>query len=138
MSQQKIRQALEKRLAAWATINNVPVVFQNTPSDNTSAKYIQPKLIPAQNSNPSFGVQHIRYSGTLRVLVKVQSVGKGLGEVEALAESLAAYFPRGNILEQDGQSLMIEQTPTIRSDFIDGMYNVVPVDINYRSDSITI
>lgn len=138
MSQKKVRAALETRLNGWSTTNSIPINWEGTKSNNTAVKYVSATLIPANTTNPSYGTKHIRYRGTFRLLVRVQALDKGMAEIETISESLAQQFPRGLVLTASGLSVHIESTPSLRPSFIDGMYTIIPVDIEYRADSITI
>lgn len=138
MSQIKVRRALEAALKTWATANTITVNWQNTPSDNTLPKYVSPTIIPAEMIDPSIGANHKRYVGTLRVLVRTQSLTKGMLESETIAESLSNYFRRGSVFINAGLNVHIERSPSIRPSYIDGMYMIVPVDVQYRADLVTI
>lgn len=137
MSHKRVRAALESRLNTWGTNNNVPIVFDNVANSNTQPIFITSNLIPAETQNPSMGVLHERFTGTFRVLVRHQNLGKGMGASETYAESIQDFFQRGLMLTASGLNIWIENTPSIRSQFIDGMYIIIPVDIPYRADSIT-
>lgn len=138
MSQSKVRKALETQLKAWGTANStVKIVYEATNSSNTEAKKVESKLIPADVQNPSMGRVHKRYTGTFRLLLKIQALTQGMGEIETLAESLSLAFPRGAQFIHSGVSTFIETTPSVRPSYIDGMYTVVPVDITYRADVIS-
>lgn len=137
MSHRKVRAALETKLVAWGTANSVPIVVDNQSSSNTQPVWVSSMLIPAETTNPSVGVQHSRFTGTLRILVRKQDTGKGMGATETLAESIQSYFPRGMQLTSSGLVVWIENTPSIKAGFVDGMYVIVPVDVSYRADAIS-
>lgn len=136
MSNAKIRSALYKRMRTLAQAQGWFEALENIPNPNTAVKIVEPRLVPYQVQNPSFGVQHQRRTGVLRVLLKFQTLTKGLGDLEAAAELIVAHFPRGLTLNEGGLSVFVEYTPTIYPALIDGMYNVIPVDIYYRAEII--
>lgn len=138
MSQSKVRKALETQLKTWGIANpTVTIVYEATANSNTDLKKVESKLIPADMQNPSLGRVHKRYTGTFRLLLKIQSLTKGMGDIETLAESLSNAFPRGAQFTHSSLTTYIESTPSVRPSYIDGMYTVVPIDIQYRADVIS-
>ena len=139
MSQSKVRKALETQLKAWGLANpTVKIVYEATSNNNTDLKKVESKLIPSDMQNPSMGRVHKRYTGTFRLLLKIQDLTHGMGEAETLAESLSLAFPRGERFTHSSVQTYIDSTPTVRPSYIDGMYTVVPIDIQYRADVISI
>lgn len=138
MSQSKVRKALETQLKTWGTANpTVKIVYEATANSNTDVKKVESKLIPAEMQNPSFGIGHERYTGTFRLLLKIQALTQGMGEIETLASSLQSAFPRGSQFTHSSLTTNIVSTPSVRPSYIDGMYTVVPVDISYRADVLS-
>lgn len=137
MSNGKVRKALEKHLNTWAVSNSIPVAWEGVKMDNTLPTYISVTLVPNSVFNPSMGHEHQRYSGTLRILIRSQTLGKGMGAITALADSMVAHFKRGMRLVQDDIDVVIESTPSARTAFPDGLYHILPVDVEYRADYIS-
>lgn len=138
MSQPKIRTAIQKHLHTLALAQGWAETLENIPNSNTAEKYVEPHLIPSATQNPSIGAQHQRRTGVMRVNIKFKNVSQGMGAIEAAAEALVAHFPRGLVLVSSGLSVHIERTPRQYPPLIDGMYNVIPVDIEYRADIISV
>ena len=138
MSQSKVRKALETQLKTWGIANpTVKIIYEGTSSSNTETKKVEAKLIPSDMQNPSYGQQHERYTGTFRLLLKIQALTQGMGEIEVLAKSLQDAFPRGSQFTHSSLTTNIVSTPSVRPSYIDGMYTVVPVDVSYRADVLS-
>lgn len=138
MAQVEIRNALETRLAAWATTKGVTVLWENDVSDPIAATHLRPTLFPSPTQNPSLGAYHRRYKGIFRVQCWIDNLNAGPADVEAFAEELVAWFPRGLVLNKGGVYVHIEYTPSQSGILPESNHCVVTVETIYRADVITV
>lgn len=131
MSTQLIRASVETRLATWAATNAVPVAWENTPfTKPASGAYVEPFLIPNAILPRDTSAQNSTYLGFYQVNVWIR-VGTGMGQAEALAESIRTAFPI--VPRQNG--LQIEKVEISRPlDDISG-WVATPVLLRYRYDT---
>lgn len=137
MSTPKIRQLLETRAKAFADANSLPVVWQNVPapSIDPGTTYLRVFILPANNDSETLEGEHIAYRGVLQIDV-VTPINTGAGAAEAIAESIANYFP--NNLRITGSSIVphIVAPPSIAPALQNPESFTVPVSIRYRADLI--
>lgn len=138
MAQVEIRNALETRLAAWATANSLTVLWENDDSPPVAESHIRPVMYPSPTANPSLGTQHKRYRGIFRIQCWLDKLNLGPAEVESVAESLVDYFPRGLQLTKGDVTVHIENTPSQSGISPESNHCVVSVEMVYRADVITI
>ena len=138
MAQVEIRNALETRLAAFATAKSTKVLWENDVSEPLAESHMRVRLFPSGTQNPSLGAYHRRYKGIFQVQCWIDSLNLGPADVEAFAEELVAYFPRGLELIKNGVSVHIENTPSQSGISPESNHSVVTVEMIYRADVITI
>lgn len=130
----RIRRALESRLKAFATSENIPVYFENVANNNKDTKYIECSLMKLPTKSPTQFFPHRRYTGYFRILLKYQNLGKGTREIEELADKVEKLFKLGLSIPNGGVYVHIDENPSVHSMLIDGMYAIVPIDVKYRCD----
>jgi hypothetical protein len=134
MSNAVIRAELETRLKAWADaqIPEVPIAFQNVPFTKPTGPYLEAILMPNGTFNKELSGTRKTYIGIFQVNCWAPS-GKGMGQVEALSQSVVNLFP---ILPKSG-AVSIEQTPTAEKPLPDDSgWVIVPVTIKYRMETL--
>lgn len=137
MSYVKIRNALETKLAAFAATKSLPVVWENIAATPTTS-YIKATIFTADTQDPSIGNNHRRYGGVFRVQFMCTDVGKGMKPVEAFADSILAYFPRGLKLVKDDITVNITNTGSARTPGYETNYIYITVDFIYRTDVLSV
>lgn len=134
MSVKSIRQALEVALNTWATTNTTVIAWQNIQYNPTKGtKYIRASLLPAETLNPTLGDSFNRKEGILQLLLYFPD-GTGVGASETLADSLLAYFARGESFTAGGIVVRMLESPSISAGFNDNGWFVTPVSIRYTAD----
>lgn len=134
MSQIKIRNALETRLAAFSVLKgNIPVVWENIKTIPT-VSFLKATVFPSPTKDPSIGDNHKRYLGIFRVTYYCTDLNSGMGDIEAFIDDLVAYFPRGLQLPVSDFVVNIESTPSTSSAAYDSNYLYISVDMYYRAD----
>ena len=136
MSNPVIRAALETRLANWAALQSPPlaVSYQNVafnkPTDDETP-FLECFLIPNVTMSRDVAQTHQRRYGLFQVNVWSPQ-GPGMGNGEALAESVASLF---SPIPKTGP-VFIEQTPSIdRAILDDSSWIIIPVLVKYRYES---
>lgn len=135
MSNSKIRAELETRLKAWADAQTpkVPIAFQGTAFTKpvNGSPYLEAYLIPGATVNKDLSGKRKTYIGLFQINCWAQS-GKGMGQVETLAQSIINLFP---VLPKTG-AVSVEQTPAADSSILDDSgWLIVPVTIRYRMET---
>jgi hypothetical protein len=131
MSDALIRAELETRLMTWASAQGIPVAWEQVDFEKPTTKFLQPYLIPVDTLNPTTDGKRARSIGLFQVNCWAP-VGKGMGEVEALAQAVIDLFP---LLPKTG-AVSIEQTPSTARPIADEPgWIIVPVTIKYRNES---
>ena len=138
MAQVEIRNALETRLATWATTKGFAVIWENDASPPIEASHLRSEMFPSPTQNPSMGAYHRRYKGIFRVQCWLDKLNNGPADVEAFAEELVALFPRGLVLTKGGVDVHIEYTPSQSGISPESNHCVVIVEMIYRADVITV
>lgn len=133
MSNPVIRAALESRLKTWADAQSIPVSFENVaftkPANFTP--FLECFLIPNVVMNRDVSATHERHYGFFQVNVWAQK-GKGMGQAEALAQSVKALYP---VVPKTG-SVSVETPPKIDKALLDDSgWVIVPVLISYRFEA---
>lgn len=135
MSNAVIRAELETRLKTWADAQTpkVPIAFENVAfTKPSSGVYLQAFLLPNSTLNKELSAQRKTHMGLFQVNCWAPS-GKGMGEVEALSQSIVNLFP---VLPKSG-AVSVEQTPTAAKPLLDESgWVVVPVTIKYRMETL--
>jgi hypothetical protein len=134
MSNSIIRAELETRLKAWADaqVPKVPIAFEGVsftkPNDGV---FLEAFLIPSITLDTAVDGSRQRLLGMFQVNCWARS-GKGMRQVEALAQSIINLFP---LLPKTG-AVSIEKTPNAESHILDSAgWIIVPVTISYRFET---
>lgn len=138
MAQVEIRDALETRLKSFADIKGTKILWENAAYAPEDESHMRARIFPSGTQNPSLGAYHRRYKGIFQVQCWIDSLNLGPADVEAFAEELVAYFPRGLELIKNGVSVHIENTPSQSGISPESNHSVVTVEMIYRADVITI
>lgn len=131
MSDAKVRQALETRLAQMAPA--LATVFENTPyTPKAGVPYQRVDLMRAPPENPEMG-SFKRLLGVLQVTLFYPQQ-KGPAAAEARADAIAAWFPRSLSMSKDGVVVTVDGDAHVMQGFQDGDRWAVPVRIPYFSN----
>lgn len=132
MSILKIRAALETALASMtpALLTGYENVVFN-PSVGTP--YARAALLMATPDNPVYGGNFYRERGVFYVTL-CYPMNQGTAAVMARAESIKAFFARGNSYAKDGVTVHIERTAEIAPAQIDPDTYNVPIKIRIYAD----
>lgn len=134
MSNTVIRTELETRLKQWADaqVPKIPISFEGVPfTKPTSGVFLEAVLIPNVTLDTDVSASGKRRLGLFQVNCWAKS-GKGMREVETLAQSVIDLFP---ILPKTG-TVSIESTPFADQPLDDPAgWIIVPVLIQYRYES---
>lgn len=135
MSNSIIRAALESRLATWANaqVPKVTVAFEGVASQKPSdgSLYLEAFLMPNPTMNKTVDAKRNTYTGLFQINCWAPS-GKGMGQVEALSQSIAALYPR---LPKTG-SVSVEKPPAVSKSISDDSgWLIVPVTVEYRMEA---
>jgi len=126
-----VRKVLEGRLDAWAKSQStpIPVSYQGvTFTKPTSGPYLECFLIPNDNMNYEMTGVRTTQLGLFQVNVWTKN-GKGLGENEAIAQSIVALFP----MVPKFSDVSVERTPTVNAAIPDEAgWIITPVLVKYR------
>lgn len=132
MSQLKIRQALEKNLAAMlpalATANENA---DFTPT--TGTPYQKVNLLPAMVDNSTMGINHYREVGVFQVTL-CYPISAGTNAAYTRAELVKTQFKRGTTLTQGGVDVVVIYTPSVSPPYQSGDRYCLPISIYYQSD----
>lgn len=134
MSNSIIRAELETRLKTWADaqVPKIPIAFEGVGfTKPTSGVYLEPFLLPSATMNNTVAGSRITRYGMFHVNCWALS-GKGMREVETLAQSIVDLFP---ILPKSG-TVSIERTPFVHDKETDlSGWVYVGVTIEYRHET---
>ncbi|HHQ4306195.1 TPA: DUF4128 domain-containing protein [Serratia fonticola] len=136
MSHTRIAALLEAHLGEWADARDIPVAWENTPMDPPGGLYLQAYAMPAT-------ITAIDLAESLHVLPGIWQVnviapaGNGTGPSRELAEQIAALFPVGLPLTDDGLTCYISTPPTVYRGITTDTRYTIPVSMNYRADITT-
>lgn len=135
MSNSIIRATLEGKLVQWANAQTpkVPIAFEGVafqkPADGSP--FLQPILLPNPTANKTVDGKRKTYTGLFQINCWAQS-GKGMGQVEQLAQSVIGLYP---MLPKVG-SVSVEKTPAAEKSLPDDSgWLIVPVTVQYRMES---
>lgn len=132
MSDAKVRQALETRLAQMTPA--LDTVFENTPyTPKAKTPYQRIDLMRAPPENPEMTGAFRRLLGVLQVTLFYPQQ-KGPAEAEARADAVAAWFPANSSYAKDSVVVTIDGSAYIMAGFQDGDRWAVPVRIPYFSN----
>lgn len=135
MSIPTIRAVFESRLKTWADAQApvIPVAFQGVGFQKPDKKpFLECFLMPNVVMNRDVSAAHERHLGYFQVNCWAPS-GLGMGQAEALAQSVKALFP---VVPKTG-SVSVETPPKIDKALVDSTeaWVIVPVLITYRYEA---
>lgn len=132
MSQPKIRQALETRLAALTP--SISTVEENKPfTPVVGQPYQEVFLLPAKPDNTALGTAYRREIGIFQVTLKYPQ-GHGAGAAEARAELVKGWFKIGQVFTASPMNVLITLTPHVRPGRKDGDRWRIDIDIPYQAE----
>lgn len=135
MSQQLIRRALEKRLAAMTP--SMSTAWENaqfTPVSGTP--YQRVNLMPNTPDNSTQGDKLYFERGIFQVTLCFP-IGTGPASAEARSDALRAHFKRGTTLVETPIQVIVIETPKASPSMVDGDRYCVPIAIPYQSQIST-
>ena len=127
-----IRAMLEARLKTWADTQSIPIAYQGVAFTKPNTPFLECVLIPNIVFNRDVAATGERHLGFFQVNCWAK-VGSGMGQAEALAQSVKALYP---VVPKVG-SVSIETPPKIDRALPDssGAWMIVPVLISYRYEA---
>lgn len=138
MSDLKIRQLFEARLAAWAAARSpaLPIAYEDkafTAPVNGGA-YLKAFLMPGTTDSEDLEGKHTSFRGLFQVSV-VTKAGIGRGPAGMIAEELAALFPNNLELSKSGFSVFVRSPMASAAAIQDDTVSVLPLRFAYRADT---
>jgi len=127
------RSEIETRITNWAKAQTppVPVAFEGVSfTKPTSGPYLEVFMLGSDSKLRNVAADGVREYGMFQVNCYTPA-GKGMGGVEAMAESIVALFP---VLPKTG-AVSIEQPLSWSSGSVIDGFTFVPVRGNYRIES---
>lgn len=129
-----IRQEVEKTLLAFASAQTpkIPVAFEGVPFTKPSTgPYLEIVFLEPVVLNPTVDVTRVRKFGVIQIMCFVED-GKGLKQLDALTESVAALFPVTE--KQRYTTFTVEQTPSISGSMPEDRFRCAVVRVKYRQE----
>lgn len=133
MSQARIRAAFESRLAEWAKLKALPVIWQNAKTAIPQGSHLRAFLLPAQTLGLDVAGNHRGWRGLFQVSI-FSKPGIGSQWAESLAGELDELFPHGSAIDYHGLPVRIIAPVTIRAAVQETDWYSVPVDVRYAAD----
>lgn len=132
MSQARVRNAFESRLATWAASKALPVVWQNVGAGNMTGDHLRAFLLPAQTLSMDLAGEHRGYRGVFQVSIFTRP-NIGANRAESLARELDELFPV--VLRMTWQGLTVQITAPMapRPPIQETDWFHVPVDCRYEA-----
>ncbi|UBM27055.1 DUF4128 domain-containing protein [Pseudomonas sp. p1(2021b)] len=132
MSHARARQAIEIKLAAWASARPIRVAnFEQDFEPGPDETYLRAFLLPASTSCRYLSGEACEYTGVYQVSI-VSPAGQALATAEALIDELSTVFRIDSELSRNGFEGMVleplEQGPTIT----EPVTYTVPASFTYR------
>lgn len=127
------RSEIETRINSWAKMQKppIPIAFEGVSfTKPTSGPYLEIFMLGSTNINRNVAAEGVRTYGMFQINCYAPA-NKGMGEVEALRDSMVALFP---VLPKTGTVSIEAPLSWSGSDVIDG-FVLVPVRANYRIES---
>lgn len=127
------RSEIETRIYNWAKSQTppIPVAFEGVNfTKPASGPYLEVFMLGSNSILRDVAAEGVRELGMFQVNCYAP-VGKGMGEVEALGESIISLFP---VLPKTG-TISIEQPLSWSSSSVIDGFTFVPVRGNYRIES---
>jgi hypothetical protein len=127
------RSEIETRINTWAEaqIPPIPVAFEGVNfTKPASGPYLEVYMLGSDSKLRTVSADGVRELGMFQVNCYAEA-GKGMGEVEAIGQSIVSLFP---VLPKTGTVSIEQPLSWSRGSIIDG-YAFVPVRGNYRIES---
>lgn len=138
MSDLKIRQLFESRLAAWAAarLPALPIAYEDKAftAPANGGTHLKAFLMPGTSDSEDLEGKHTSYRGLFQVSV-VTKAGIGRGPAGLIAEELAALFPNNLELSSSGFSVFIRSPIASAAAIQDDTVSVLPLRFMYRADT---
>ncbi len=128
-----MRQALESRLAAWASANGAPpIAYENVAfTKPDTGLWLECHLIPNTTNSRGTTAVHQTYMGLFQVNVWSRK-GSGLGDAQSMAEALSSAFP---VIPKIG-SVSIDKPPHVGRPLLDDSgWVALPILMSYRYEA---
>lgn len=140
MSDLKIRQLFESRLAAWASARTpkLPVAYEDrsfAPPEN-GGSYIKAYLMPATTDSEDLEGKHTTYHGIFQLSL-VTKAGGGRGIPGLIAEEIQALYPNNLELRKSGFSVFIRSPMSSAAAIQGDITSTLPLSFQYRADTFT-
>lgn len=133
MSQARVRNAFESRLAAWAASKALPVVWQNVGAGNMTGDHLRAYLLPAQTLSMDLAGEHRGYRGVFQVSIFTRP-NIGVNRAESLARELDDLFPVALRMLSAGLTVQVMTPMASRPSIVETDWYSVPVDCRYGAE----
>lgn len=133
MSQARVRNAFESRLAAWAASKGLPVVWQNVGAGNMTGDHLRAYLLPAQTLSMDLAGEHRGYRGVFQVSIFTRP-NIGANRAESLARELDDLFPVALRMLSAGLTVQVMTPMASRPSIVETDWYSVPVDCRYGAE----
>lgn len=137
MSQQKVRAALEGRLATWAAARSpaLRVAYENAPfTPNSGETYLRAFVLTADTTSAFIEGTDRTYRGVFQVSI-VRPINGGPGASAGIVDELNTLFPVTGRYTSGGVTVQIITPASAAPALQDASEYVVPVSIQYRADT---
>ena len=126
-----IRTEVEERLAAFgaSTFPTLPIAFENRKFTRPDGKYLEVNFLGKTSVSRDVSTEGTTTTGMFQIACYAP-IGKGMGDVEALADSVAKLFP---VLPKVGE-YSVETPPSISQGLIVDVFMCVVVTVRYRAE----
>jgi len=132
VSQARVRNAFESRLAAWAASKALPVVWQNVGAGNMTGDHLRAYLLPAQTLSMDLAGEHRGYRGVFQVSIFTRP-NIGANRAESLARELDDLFPVALRMLSAGLTVQVMTPMASRPSIVETDWYSVPVDCRYEA-----
>ena len=138
MSDGLIRSLYEGRLNTWSAARSpvLPIAWENvdyTPTTNST--YLRAFVLRGDTGSEDLAGSLRNRVGVMQVNI-IMPTGSGAGASESIAAELEALFPNNLRLTSGTFSVQVITPARVRSGFVSDDNWIVPVDFEYRSDSV--
>ena len=126
-----IRTEVEGRLAEFGanSFPTIPIAYENRKFTRPDGKYLEVTFLGKTSVNRDVSADGVTTTGMFQVACYAP-IGKGMGDVEALAESVSALFP---VLPKSG-GYSVEAPPSISQGLLVDVFMCVVVTVRYRAE----
>lgn len=142
MSELRIQQLFESRLAVWADQQGIPVAFQNVSFDPSTQAvddegkprtYIRADLLPGTPTSQTLETS-TTFIGVFQMMICAPR-NEGTGPTGLIVEQLRALFPADTAVEaNDGFKVSITSPLDVPRGFEDDTHWLTPTSFTYRAD----